>query len=253
MPLVLTTGNILVKSLKSNSVKPRPSIWIQLAFNPIPSMKEYTFEYTRKGFASLLFILSFIIIGIEILFFKIFLSNILSPLWFTVISIASAVAFFLLNKYRIKKTGVAKLNADGLTIELGDVTHIAFSNLKYYYIYDGKNGIVFTLGFSDATKFKIEANNNFCDTALLSPFLIDFQSAMQSYNQQNNANIIHLESIYARKQAVYILSALTALVIAGFCFTKMPVMILPIGLSVSVLVGWISYFQQKRKGKLVDF
>lgn len=216
-------------------------------------MKEYTFEYTRQSFAYLLFGLSFSIIVLGLFLFRVFLKDFMSPALAAITLIVLAVAFFLLNKHKIKRIGTAKLYADNLTIELNQITYINFNDLKYYYLYDGKNGLVFTLGFTDGTKFKIGANNNFCDTDLLSMFLTDFQSTIENYKTQNKINIIHLESIFARKQTLFILIILTILVILGFCFTHMPVMIFPIGVSMSLLVGWIRYFQLRIKDKLVDF
>lgn len=216
-------------------------------------MKDYTFEYTKQGLAYLLLSISFAIIALGILLFRIFFKNNISPGIAITALIGSAVTFFLLNKYRIKKTGTANLSVNDLTIELEQTIHISFSDLKYYYIYNGKNGIVFTLGFLNGTKFKIGANNNFCNVDLLKEFLSDFQTTIENYKAQNQSNIVHLETIFARKQTLFILSIITVLVIFGFCFTRMPLMILPIGISASVLVGWIKYFQQRSKDKLVDF
>jgi hypothetical protein len=216
-------------------------------------MKDYTFEYTRQGLVYLLFGLSFAIIVLGLFPFRILFTGIISPGIGVIVLIGLAIAFFLLNKHRIKRIGIAKLSMTDLTIELNQTIHIPFSDLKYYYIYDGKNGIVFTLGFLDGTKFKIGANNNFCNNDLLKTFLSDFQSAIESYKAQNKVNIVHLETIFARKQTLYILCTLTVLVILGFCFTHMPLMILPISASVSLSVAWIRYFQQRSKNKLVDF
>lgn len=216
-------------------------------------MKNYTFEYTKQGFAYLLFGLSFAIIVLGIFFFRILFKNSISLPIAVIGLIGLAITFFFLNKYRIKRIGTAKLSMNDLTIELDQTIHISFSDLKYYYIYDGKNGIVFTLGFLDSTKFKIGANNNFCNVDLLKDLLSDFQSAIESYKVQNKIDIVHLETIFARKQTLFILSIITVLVILGICFTHMPFMILPIGVSASVLVGWIKYFQQRNKDKLVDF
>ncbi|SDE16034.1 hypothetical protein SAMN05216464_104176 [Mucilaginibacter pineti] len=216
-------------------------------------MKAYNFEYTRQDIGYLLFVLSFAIIGLGILLFK-NLFNDLLPAGFVIISlIAAGVTFFLLNRHRIKRTGIAKLSMSDLTIELNQSLYINFADLKYYYIYDGKNGPAFTLGFINGSKFKIAANNNFCNVDLIMVFLTDFRSAIENYNAQNNANIIRLESIWARKYAPHILSVFTVLIILGFCFTRMPVLILPISFSASLLVGWIRYFQLKSKNKLVDF
>lgn len=216
-------------------------------------MKQYNFEYTRQGFAYLLFGISFAIVALGLAVFRIFLKNYLSPGLAVVIILGIAVTFFLMNRNNIKRLGSANLGLNDLTIELSQVTNISFANLKYYYIYDGKNGIVFTLGLRDGTKFKLGANNNFCNEDLLRTFLKDFQSNVENYNEQNKAGIVHLETIFAKKQSLYVLSILTILVILGFCFTRMPLMILPIGVSASVLVGWIRYFQQRSKNKLVDF
>lgn len=216
-------------------------------------MKDYTFEYTRQGFAYLLFGLSFAIIVFGLFLFRILFKGFVSPGIGVTVIIGLAITFFLLNKYRIKKTGTAKLSMNELTIELSQIINIPFSDLKYYYIHDGKNGIVFTLGFLDGKKFKIGANNNFCNDDLFKAFLSDFQTTIENYKDQNKVNIVRLETIFARRQTIYILSILTVLVIIGFCFTHMPLMILPIGVSVSVSVGWIRYFQQRSKDKLVDF
>jgi hypothetical protein len=216
-------------------------------------MKEYTFEYTKQSFAYLLFGLSFSIIVLGVVIYRFLLTNFLSPALATISFIVLAVVFFLINKYKIKKVGIAKLSSDNLIMELAKTTHIAFSDLKYYYIYNGKNGSVFTLGFINGTKFKLAANNNFCNEESFRVFLTNFESVVETYKTQNEANIIHLESVFAKKQTVYILSVLTILVILGFCFTRMPVMILPIGVSFPLLVSWIRYFQQRNKDKLVDF
>jgi hypothetical protein len=216
-------------------------------------MKDYTFEYTKQGLTYLLFGLSFAIIVFGLFLFRTLFKDIVSPGIAVIVLIGLAIAFFLLNKYRIKRIGTAKLSVNEMTIELNQIIRIPFSDLKYYYIYDGKNGIVFTLGFSDGRKFKIGANNNFCNDDLLKAFLSDLQPAIESYKAQNKINIVHLETIFARKQTLYILSVITVLVVIGFCFTHMPLMILPIGVSASVSVGWIRYFQQRSKDKLVDF
>lgn len=216
-------------------------------------MKDYTFEYTRQSFAYLLFGLSFAIVVFGLFLFSILFKDIVSICIGVIVIIGLAIAFFLLNKYRIKRIGTAKLSMNELTIELNQLLHIPFSDLKYYYIYDGKNGIVFTLGFLDGKKIKIGANNSFCNNDLLKIFLSDFQSTIENYKAQNKADIVHLETIFARKQTFYILSSLTVLVIVGFCFTHMPLILLPIGVSASIFVGWIKYFQQRSKDKLVDF
>lgn len=216
-------------------------------------MQDYTFEYTRQGFAYFLFGISFAIVVFGASLCGVLFKDIV-PLGIAVIVlIGSAVTFFLLNKHRIKRTGVAKLSINDLTIEQDQVTNIPFSDLKYYYIYDGKNGIAFTLGFLDGTKFKIEANKSFCNDKLLKGLLSDFQLTIDSYNAQHRVNIIHLETIFARKRTLYVLSIITVLVIIGFCFMRMPLMLLPIGVSMSVLLGWIRYFQQRSKDNLVDF
>jgi hypothetical protein len=216
-------------------------------------MKDYKFEYTRQGIAYLLFGLSFAIIVFGLFLFRILFKGIVSPGIGVIVIIGLGIVFFLLNKYRIKRIGTAKLSMNELTIELNQTIRFPFSDLKYYYIYDGKNGIVFTLGFLDGKKIKIGANNNFCNDDLLKVFLSDFQSTIESYKAQNKINIVHLETIFARKQTIYILSIITILAIVGFCFTHMPLMILPIAVSVSVTAGWIRYFQQRSKDKLVDF
>jgi len=216
-------------------------------------MKQYNFEYTRQGFAYLLLGISFAIIGLGLVLFPIFLKSYFSPGLAVIVIIGLAVAFFWVNKGKIKRLGSAKLSSDELIVELDKSTNISFTNVKYYYVYNGKNGIVFTLGFKDETKFKLGANNNFCNEDYLKVFLDAFQSTIENYNEQNKAGIIHLETIFAKKQSLYILSILTILVILGFCFTKMPLLILPIGVSASLLVGWIRYFQQRSKNKLVDF
>lgn len=221
-------------------------------------MKEYSFEYTKQGVAYLLFVLCFAIMGLEILLLKILLPSYLlknlGQFYLLVMPlIAIAVALFLLNKHRIKRTGIAKLSMSDLTMELNQLTHIAFADLKYYYTYDGKNGPAFTRGLINGTKFKIAANNNFCNDNLIRVFLTDFSSTIENYNAQNKANIIRLESVFARKRVPYILSVLTILIILGSCFTHMPVMILPISFSLSLLISWIRYFQLKSNNKLVDF
>lgn len=214
-------------------------------------MKEYTFEYTKQGFDYLLFILSFAIIVIG-LFVLSFFRNEISPAIATIVLIASSVAFFLLNKHRIKKTGNAKLSETDLVLELNEIKHIVFDDLRYHYICGGKNGLAFTLGFNDKTKLKVTANNNFCDDELFKTFLTDFQSVITEYNSTHQISIIHLESIFARKRTVYTLSLLTIIIVLGFYFTHMPLMIIPIGLSASVSVGWIKYFILKSQGKLID-
>lgn len=216
-------------------------------------MNQYNFEYTRQGFTYFLFGTSFAIIGLGIFFFRMFFKSYLSPGLAVIAIIGFAIGFFFINKHKIKRLSVAKLSLNDLTIEWNPPIHVSFAELKYYYIYISKNIVVFTLGLKDGTKFKLEANSNFCNEDLLKTFLADFQLNVKNYNEQNSAGIIHLETIFARKQTVYILSLLTICVILGFCFTKMPLMILPIALSVSLLAGWIRYFQQRNKNKLVDF
>src|SRR4051812_48151715 len=124
-------------------------------------MKEYPFEYTKQGIAYLLFFLSFGIIALSIAVLGNLLKNLL--LLNILLSIAFAIMFFLFNKYRIKRIGKAELSETEVILHLSEVKQIAFSELKYYYIYDGKNGLVFTLGFLDGAKLKIGANNNFCN------------------------------------------------------------------------------------------
>ncbi|MGN6639622.1 MAG: hypothetical protein ACTHJ8_11980 [Mucilaginibacter sp.] len=214
-------------------------------------MKEYPFEYTKQGTAYLLFLLSFGLIGLG----AIILSNLFKK--FLVVDIIASIVlgfvFFLFNKYRIKKTGKAELSENVVILQLSEVTHIAFSELKYYYIYDGKNGIVFTLGFLNGSKVKIGANNNFCDNEPLKIFLTDLQAAIDKYNIQNQANVIHLQSILARKNSVYVLIFITILIILGFVFTKMPVMSISIGFTLPIMINWIQYFQLKRNNKIVNF
>lgn len=214
-------------------------------------MKEYPFEYTKQGIAYLLFLLLFVIIGlVAVVLGKLFPNFLLADI---LLSIIVGVLFFLLNKHRIKKTGKADLSETGVVFELSDNINIKFSDLKYYYIYDGKNGIVFTLGLLDGTKFKIGANNNFCNVEPLKSLLIDIQEEIEKYKTQNQVNIIHLKSILARKNAVYVLSFITVLIILGFIFTKMPVMIVSIAFTLPILINWIQYFRLKNDNQLVDF
>jgi len=216
-------------------------------------MKEYNFEYTKESSIYLLFGLSFIFIGLGLFLFRILLKNSVSPALAVIATIGISVVFFVLNKHRIKRLGSAKLDIDHLTIELNEITRVVFNDLKYYYVHDGKNLIALSLGFKDGTKFILGANNNFCNQDSFRALLADFQLNVEAYNIQNNAKIIQLESTFARKRSLYILSTLTALVIIGFYFTQMPLMILPIGVSFGLLGGWIRYFQLRSKNKLVDF
>ncbi|MDO3644450.1 hypothetical protein [Mucilaginibacter sp. L3T2-6] len=218
---------------------------------PLNKMKEYNFEYTKQGIAYALFFASFAIIAISSIALGRLMSNyVLLDIIFPIII---GVVFFLLNKQRIKKTGKASLSDKEAVIELSDTETLSFDTLKYYYSYNGKNGIVFTLGLSDGTKFKMSANNNFCDVKPLQLFLTDLESAIESYNTQSQAGIVHLTSILARKNAVYILLILTILIIAGYIYTKMPLMCIPIGFTLPVIINWIQYFQLRAANKLVDF
>jgi len=217
-------------------------------------MKEYSFEYTTKGGALILFLISFVLlILVGFLLSTVFMGR-LSAVVITIGSIMLSVLFFLLNKSRIKRFGVAKLYIDNLILVTGELTYtIAFNELKYYYIHNGKNGIAFTLGLIDGAKLKLGANNNFCNDDLLKTFLDDLQLTLENYKAEHKVNIIHLESVFARKSAIYVLIILTVLVIFGFCFLSMPAMIMPISVSVSLFVGWIRYFQMRNKNQLVDF
>jgi len=167
-------------------------------------MKTYTFEYTKQGVAYLLFLIMFGLIPLFILVFSSFLRNYLVVN--IAISIVLAVIFFLFNKHRIKRIGKAELSGTGVVFELSEAKHIAFSELKYYYIYDGKNGIDFRLGLLDGTQLMITANNNFCEVEEFKTLLADLQSTIEEYKVENKGNIIHLESIVARKNTVYVLS-----------------------------------------------
>lgn len=215
-------------------------------------MKEYDFEYTKQGIAYALFTASFVIIAVSAMALsRLFTNNyILLDLIF---SIALGIVFFLLNKHLIKKTGKAYLSDKEVILELSDKESFRFDSLKYYYAYDGKNGIVFTLGLLDGRKFKIGANNNFCDIEPLKSFLADFELAINSYNIENHGGVIHLNSILERKNAVYVLLFLTILVIAGYVFMRMPLMCIPIGFTLPVMINWIQYFRLKAANKLVNF
>lgn len=216
-------------------------------------MKEYTFEYTRQGFTYTLFGLSFAFLILGAILGHRFLSDVVPAGVAVTLLLILSVGFFILNKRKVKRIGVAKLSATNLLLELNELKNISFSDLKYYYIYNGKNGAVFTLGFINGTKLKMSANDNFCNVEPFKDFLKEFQLVVEKYKAENHSNIIHLESIYAKRQTPYILGVLTVLVIAGFCFTTMPVMILPIGVSAGLFTGWIQYFQLRSQGKLVDF
>lgn len=214
-------------------------------------MKEYAFEYTKQGTAYLLFLLSFGIIALG----AFILSHLLMRFLIIdiIVSIILGTVFFLFTKHYIKKTGKAEISENGIVLQLSEATHIAFKDIKYYYIYNGKNGLTFTLGFLNGTKFKIVANNNFCDDESFNSFLIALQTSIEKYNVQNQANIIHLQSILARKNSVYVLMFITILIIFGFAFTKMPVMTIPIGFTLPIIISWIQYFQLKRNNKIVNF
>lgn len=214
-------------------------------------MKDYDFEYTSQSITYTLFFASFAIIAIAAIALSRLISNYI--LFDVISSIVLGIIFFLLNKHRIKKAGKAHLSDKEIILSLSDTKSFYFNNLKYYYVYDGKNGIVFTLGLLDGTKFKIVANNNFCDIEPLTSFLTAVKVAIDGYNTQNQAGINHLESILARKNAVYVLFGLTILIIAGFIFMKMPLMCIPIGFVLPVIINWIQYFRLKTANKLVDF
>lgn len=215
-------------------------------------MKQYTFEYTRQQDAYLLLGASFAIIVLGMMALKALSIDSAVANLVIVVLFALAIAFFMLNKYRIKRKGSAHLSGDRLLLELAKMTTTNFNELHYYYFYEGKNGIAFTLGFKDRHKLKLTATNNFCNIESIKALLTDVQAEIERYNTQHQAGIIHLESIYARRNAVYVLSALTLLVIAGISVTHMPLLILPISMSISLLVAWIRYFQLRGKGQLTD-
>ena len=214
-------------------------------------MKDYDFEYTNQRLIYALFLGLFVIIAISaIILMRLFEKFLLLD---TIFSIVLGVAFFLFNKHRIRKVGKARLSDNEVVLELQDIRQIDFDQLKYYYLYNGKNGIVFTLGLIDGTKFKMSVNNNFCDIEPFEAFLADFGQAVETYKNQNQADIIHLESMLARKNAIYVLLLLTALVIIGYIFTRMPLMCIPIGFTLPVMVNWIQYFRLKQANKIVNF
>lgn len=216
-------------------------------------MTEYTFEYTRQRDTYLLLLGSFSIIGIGSFLTAMFFSpNSRVLLIILFILIACSILFFQMNKTKVKRTGIARLSDTYMELQLDEFKSIQFRSLRYYYIYYGKNGPVFTLGFLDKSKLKIGANNNFCNDKLLMTFLNDFLLTIEEYKKAYGVNVIHLESIFARKNTVYVLVVLTVALILGFCFTTMPLMILPIGMSLPLLINWIQYFKLKGENKLTD-
>lgn len=215
-------------------------------------MKEYNFEYTNQAMAYLLFVLAFGTLFLGIFIFSLFFKDFLSPILAVTISLAISFLVFWLNKRKIKKYGTVKLMDDSMELELDKAESINFSDLRYYYIYDGKNGPVFTLGFRNKKKIKIGANDNFCNADPFSDFLINFQSTIENFKEKNKVDIIHLKSVFARKNSVYVLASLTIAVILGFCFTTMPLMIIPIGTSFGLVGGWLQYFKLKQENNLTD-
>ncbi|MDB5147615.1 MAG: hypothetical protein JWQ57_1635 [Mucilaginibacter sp.] len=248
-------GRLFFNSLIINSCFSTIYIKCRLGFiypdgsSIVNNMKEYIFEYT-KGVGVLL-LASFGTMGLSVLCLRYVLKD--APFVITGVSITCAVAFFLFNKFRIKRTGEAKLSETGFILELIQAKQIAFGDLRYYFNDGGKNGAVFTLGFLNGNKLKITANNNFCNDEMFSVFLADLILAIEKYNVDYNAHIIHLESVFARKKAVYVLILLTVLVIAGYCFTVMPVMIVPIAFTLPLIGGWLQYSLLRKRNKLVDF
>ncbi|WP_158827198.1 hypothetical protein [Mucilaginibacter lacusdianchii] len=215
-------------------------------------MREYSFEYTKQGADILLFLIFFVILGLGLWLLPLmFLNNQYSEV-IPILLITFCVLFFFLNKGRVKRSGLAQLSDSYVELKLDKLKRIPFSDLRYYSLEKGKNGAVFIFGFIDKTKFKIGANNNFCNDDKFEAFLMDLQSTIELYKQANEVNITHLKSVFARKNIVYILSALSVAVVAGFCFTNMPVMILPIVMVLPLIFGWIQYFQFRQNNELTD-
>jgi uncharacterized membrane protein (Fun14 family) len=212
-------------------------------------MKEYVFEYTKGDLV--LILVSFGVMGLSGLCLYYALKD--YPGINTILCVVFGIVFFLLTKSRVKRIGKAQLSEKGLILELTPTHEIDFNDLRYYFDDSGKNGPVFTLGFLNGSKLKIVANNNFCDDKMLDVFLTDLMAAIEKYNADYNGYIIRLESQFARKKSGYILAVVTVLVIAGYCFTTMALMLIPIGFTMPTILGWLRYSSLKRQNKQVDF
>jgi FtsH-binding integral membrane protein len=163
-----------------------------------------------------------------------------------VVSFGSAFFLFQFLKRKVVHFCTAKLSDTCVIFEFENETKtINFSELTSYKSYYGKNGPILYLN-NNVEKFKIFANNNFCDSDDFKTFSDDAIIQLNKYKDKNNLTLIHEGSMYATKGFLYFLFIATSIYFLSFTLESKDLRpYIGIGGGVYLLISWIAYFNKR--------
>lgn len=207
-------------------------------------MNKYKFQYTKTSIC--------LIIGIICLITYIFCVVYVASLevnLFLSMAISFGISFLLFQLLKRKAIFNCRATLDETSVRFEfeeNTKTINFSNLTSYEYYYGKNGPVLYLK-NDLESFKIEANNNFCQTSELKLFCEDIIIKLKKYSNDNNLKIQN-SSIFASKKMLIFLIFLTAIYLISFSIEPKEMKIyFGIAGGIYLIVFWSLYFWNKNE------
>jgi len=160
------------------------------------------------------------------------------------------IAIFLLKKGSIKKKGTAVLDENAIVLNLhsGEQT-IKFEKIESYKILRYQ-GVFITLRVTDGSVFKLDANENFCNSALCNEFSYDLERAIEVFRKHHGSKAVRKKTTFEQWWMLPFLIVGTVVVAGIICLSLLmrknfPVyMIAPL---VTIIPLWRGYLRTKRR------
>lgn len=165
-------------------------------------MKKYDFEFYDPRYNTkivlmffALFVLSFIGSASVCLYFSIEngLIIVLS------ITLLLPIAFFFINRKKLKKKGSAVINYDHVVFHLDGITaQIGYKDISSYLIQD-YNGLLLKLKLNDGTKLAIAASDKYGNQIKdFREFSVPMEQALKQYQTENDTAMIRIKTFKER-------------------------------------------------------
>lgn len=209
-------------------------------------MREEVFEYTDSK-------LTLKLLGLCFLIFVVI--AVLAPKgktpWTLPVLIAAfgiPLTIFLLNKKKIKKEGSVTINDSNAEFKLEDsVSKIEYSEIQSFKI-EHNIGTILNIKLKNGTRFKLEANSNFCDHFQFDEVCQLLKKSIRQFKSSNNVPVIRKGAKLGLTFALLVI--VTSGLFGGAIYLFYQGGQLPVSFYVAlgiIATWWTSYINAKRR------
>lgn len=214
-------------------------------------MADYNFEYTDTKFTLKLLGISFLTF-ILLLIAMIVTIDLIGVIGGLILAFGVPLLIFFLNKKKILKQGSAIINDSYSEFKLSDTTNkIVYSDIRTYQV-ERFNGTHLKIKFKDGSRFKLQANSNFCNSKQFDLCSQEFDDTVQRFKTTNGVELTRKKSIFEQAWMLPLLIILTGGLLGGVLYAIIQGKRIPPTFYTSgaiVIPLWVAFFNARKRKK----